>query len=238
MSGGISNVVIEDCKLLHGSYGIQIKTGTTRGGFVKNVSINNVEIVGTTKEAIRIDAFYGMVNTWYVACPAFTSFLSLATRGNCCNRPSSVAACALAEIQQSCLYTAFAALCIMLTRRFVLFLPTKIIRCPDPNKRVPSVIDNIRITNVAVRNANLSVHFHGTLDVPATRVSLQNVSFACDGGKPKRCGGPGIATGCCLVPECLGGVEYTAKDITPPTAMRGCASIPLTYAPVAYGPLP
>lgn len=62
MSGGISNVVIENCKLLHGSYGIQIKTGITRGGFVKNVSIDNVEIVGTTKEAIRIDAFYGMVN--------------------------------------------------------------------------------------------------------------------------------------------------------------------------------
>eukprot|EP01043_Picozoa_sp_COSAG02_P104234 COSAG02_NODE_40227_length_407_cov_33.094156_1_plen_60_part_01 len=33
-----------------------VKTGITRGGFVKNVSIDNVEIVGTTKEAIRIDA--------------------------------------------------------------------------------------------------------------------------------------------------------------------------------------
>ena len=57
MSGGVSNVVVEDVRLLHGSYGIQIKTGITRGGFVKNVSLNRVEIVGTTKEAIRIDGF-------------------------------------------------------------------------------------------------------------------------------------------------------------------------------------
>eukprot|EP01043_Picozoa_sp_COSAG02_P015390 COSAG02_NODE_656_length_18809_cov_17.805077_3_plen_456_part_00 len=159
MSGGISNVVIENCKLLHGSYGIQIKTGITRGGFVKNVSIDNVEIVGTTKEAIRIDAFYGMVNTW----------------------------------------------------------------CPDPNKRVPSVVDNIQITNTAVRNANLSLHFHGTLDVPATRVHMQNVSFACDGTKPEWCGGPGVATGCCITAECLGGVQYTSEGITPPSAMQNCA---------------
>eukprot|EP01043_Picozoa_sp_COSAG02_P067206 COSAG02_NODE_10716_length_1874_cov_2.851831_1_plen_465_part_00 len=159
MSGGISNVVIEDCKLQHGSYGIQIKTGITRGGFVKNISINDVEIIGTTKEAIRIDAFYGMVNTW----------------------------------------------------------------CPNPNKRVPSVVDNIQISNVAVRNANLSVHFHGTLDVPTTRVHMQNVSFACAGAAQERCGGPGVATGCCLSAECLGGVHYTADGITPPNVMKNCA---------------
>ncbi len=81
MSGGVSNVVVEDVRLLHGSCecrngrlgplpvaatltrpflrtdGIQIKTGITRGGFVKNVSLNRLEIVGTTKEAIRIDGF-------------------------------------------------------------------------------------------------------------------------------------------------------------------------------------
>jgi polygalacturonase len=159
MSGGISNVVIEDCKLLGGSYGIEIKTGPTRGGFVKNVSINNVEIVGTAKQAICIDAFYGMPNTW----------------------------------------------------------------CPQPNKHIPSVVDNIVISNVAVRNANLSVHFHGAEDVPTTRVRLENVSFACDGGSKEHCGGPGRSTGCCITAECLGGLQYTADGIAPPSAMRTCA---------------
>ena len=68
----------------------RIKTGV-RAVAVKNVSIDGVEIIGTTEETIHVDAFYGMVNTW----------------------------------------------------------------CPDPNKRIPSVVDDIRISNVAVRNANV-----------------------------------------------------------------------------------
>ena len=138
--------------------GIQIKTGITRGGFVKNVSLNRLEIVGTTKEAIRIDGFYGMVNTW----------------------------------------------------------------CPDPNKRVPSVVDNISMANVAVRNANLSLHFRGPEDVPSTRVHMRNISFACDGVIPERCSSSQFGN-CCLAAECFGGVEFTAEGITPPSAMRACA---------------
>jgi polygalacturonase len=164
MSGGISNVVVENVRLLHGSYGIQIKTGVTRGGYVKNVSMNNVQIVGTTKEAIRIDAYYGMVNTW----------------------------------------------------------------CPQPSKRAPSVVDNISLTDVVVRNANLSIHFRGTHDVPATRVRLRDISFSCDddGALPARgrCSAAKYGN-CCLVAECFGGVAFTAADVVPASALNGtCAS--------------
>jgi len=62
MSGGLSNIRVEDVRLMHGSYGIQVKTGLTRGGFVENVTINNVHLEGTTKNAIRVDAFYSMPN--------------------------------------------------------------------------------------------------------------------------------------------------------------------------------
>jgi polygalacturonase len=62
MSGGVSNVVVEDVRLHRGSYGIYIKTGLTRGGFVKNISTHNVEITDTTKQTIAIDGFYSMVN--------------------------------------------------------------------------------------------------------------------------------------------------------------------------------
>ena len=62
MSGGISNVYVENVLLQYGSYGIQVKTGDTRGGYVKNVVFNNFTIVGTLKKAVCIDAFYGSPN--------------------------------------------------------------------------------------------------------------------------------------------------------------------------------
>jgi len=64
MSGGVSNVLVEDVRLDSGSYGIQIKTGATRGGFVENVTIRRVQIYNASKNAIRLDAFYGSPNPW------------------------------------------------------------------------------------------------------------------------------------------------------------------------------
>jgi hypothetical protein len=140
-----------------GSYGIYIKTGLSRGGFVRNVSIRDVEIIGTTKQAIAIDGFYGMVNEW----------------------------------------------------------------CPDSTKRNPSVVDNISIANVVVRNANNSLHLHGPPELPATRVRLQNVSFGCDGSVG--CWAvPKWTRACCLSAECGGGVDFTAQDITPASVLDGC----------------
>jgi polygalacturonase len=59
MSGGVSNVYVTNVLLQHGSYGIYVKTGDTRGGYVRNVTINNVTIVNALKKAVAIDAFYG-----------------------------------------------------------------------------------------------------------------------------------------------------------------------------------
>ena len=62
MSGGVSNVRVDGALLQHGSYGLQVKTGDTRGGFVENITLNNITIVGALKNAIRVDAFYGFAN--------------------------------------------------------------------------------------------------------------------------------------------------------------------------------
>eukprot|EP00947_MAST-08B_sp_MAST-8B-sp1_P000371 g371.t1 len=69
MSGGVSDVFVTDVLLQHGSYGIEIKTGDTRGGFIRNVTINNVTIVNALKKAVSIDAFYGFPNP-YCGSPA------------------------------------------------------------------------------------------------------------------------------------------------------------------------
>lgn len=70
MSGGISNVLVENVLLQHGSYGIFVKTADTRGGFVQNVTIRGVEIVGAQKSAIALDGFYGARNAWCGDPPA------------------------------------------------------------------------------------------------------------------------------------------------------------------------
>lgn len=62
MSGGVSNVLIENVLLQHGSYGLFVKTADTRGGFVENVTIRGVEIVGALKSAVTINGFYGSPN--------------------------------------------------------------------------------------------------------------------------------------------------------------------------------
>ena len=62
MSGGVSDMRVSDVILQHGSYGIEIKTGDTRGGYIRNVTIENVSIVNALKKAVSIDAFYGFPN--------------------------------------------------------------------------------------------------------------------------------------------------------------------------------
>ncbi len=62
MSGGVSNVLIENVRMSHGSYGVQIKTGASRGGFVRDIVFRDLTIVNATKNAIRIDGFYGFAN--------------------------------------------------------------------------------------------------------------------------------------------------------------------------------
>ena len=134
----------------------------TRWGFR---SLHNVEIVGTTKNAIRIDGSYGMVNTW-CRDPA--------------GRPCTATTC-----------------------------------------RRPSVVDNITMSNIAVYNANLSIHLAGALDVPATRISFHNVTFVCDGAAPSPTG-PHRCSDANLVAECYGGVRGSAAGVMPPQVMGKC----------------
>lgn len=62
MSGGVSNVHVSDVLLQHGSYGIYLKCGVTRGGYITNVTINNVTIYGVQKKSVCLDEYYGYAN--------------------------------------------------------------------------------------------------------------------------------------------------------------------------------
>lgn len=59
MSGGVRNVYAHDCKISGGDQGIRLKSMRGRGGFVKNVWFENIEINDVRKEAVQINMFYG-----------------------------------------------------------------------------------------------------------------------------------------------------------------------------------
>ena len=62
MSGGVSNVRVESCAFLNCSTGIRIKTGQSRGGYIRNLSYADIYIDGSRSAAIEINEFYGSVN--------------------------------------------------------------------------------------------------------------------------------------------------------------------------------
>lgn len=61
MSGGVSHVRVSNVLLQHGSYGIYLKTGSSRGGYIRHVAMENITIVNALKKSVCIDAFYGLV---------------------------------------------------------------------------------------------------------------------------------------------------------------------------------
>lgn len=71
MSGGVSRIRVSNVLLQHGSYGIYVKTGSTRGGYVTDVEVDNATIVGALKKAISIDAFYAFPNPICGSPPPF-----------------------------------------------------------------------------------------------------------------------------------------------------------------------
>ena len=194
MSGGVEGVRVEGVRLLHGSYGISVKTGQTRGGFVRDVSISDVEVVGAWKARTpartppRPPAEVAPSNR------AVSGFRVAAapTRPRRCGPDPVPRACGS---QNAIRIDAFYG------------MPNTI--CPDgPDgrpARVPSVVDGIRLERVRVHNANLSVHLAGARDVPTTRVSFHNVSFSCD--NPLWC------SDAHLRPECFGGVSGWAEGV-------------------------
>jgi len=52
MSGGVSNIYIENCKFLKNFIGIWIKTAPTRGGYVRNIEYHNIEVAKLWHEGI------------------------------------------------------------------------------------------------------------------------------------------------------------------------------------------
>lgn len=58
VSGGVKNVYAHDCKIDGIMQGLRIKSMRGRGGFVKNVRFENIEINNVTEQAVQINMFY------------------------------------------------------------------------------------------------------------------------------------------------------------------------------------
>ena len=58
MSGGVKNVFAHDCRIAGTMRGIRIKSMRGRGGYVKDVRFENLEINDTEDQAIQITMFY------------------------------------------------------------------------------------------------------------------------------------------------------------------------------------
>lgn len=58
MSGGVENIYIHDLKINNSERGIRIKSLPGRGGYVKNIKVENIEMLNIEKEAIDITMHY------------------------------------------------------------------------------------------------------------------------------------------------------------------------------------
>ena len=58
VSGGVRNVYAHDCKIQKTMQGIRLKSMRGRGGYVKDVKIENIEIHNVSDQAVQINMFY------------------------------------------------------------------------------------------------------------------------------------------------------------------------------------
>lgn len=58
MSGGVKNVYAANCRIGAVDWGIRLKSMKGRGGYVRDVWVEDVEISGTLREAIQITMYY------------------------------------------------------------------------------------------------------------------------------------------------------------------------------------
>lgn len=58
MSGGVKNIYAYDCKIQGTNQGIRLKSMRGRGGYVKDVWFENIEINNVLEEAVQINMFY------------------------------------------------------------------------------------------------------------------------------------------------------------------------------------
>ncbi|HSJ55350.1 MAG TPA: glycoside hydrolase family 28 protein, partial [Anaerolineae bacterium] len=59
MSGGVRHVYVHDCHVTGGDHGIRLKSVRGRGGFVEDVTVENVQMANLRQEAILLTMFYG-----------------------------------------------------------------------------------------------------------------------------------------------------------------------------------
>jgi len=62
MSGGVNNVSVRDCQFLGTDVGLRFKSCRGRGGVVKNIFIDNVNMLGISGEALLFDLYYFVKN--------------------------------------------------------------------------------------------------------------------------------------------------------------------------------
>lgn len=62
MSGGVDNVSVRDCQFIGTDVGLRFKSCRGRGGVVKNIFIDNVNMLNITGEALLFDLYYFVKN--------------------------------------------------------------------------------------------------------------------------------------------------------------------------------
>lgn len=58
MSGGVNNVSVRDCQFIGTNIGLRFKSTRGRGGVVKNIFIDNINMLNITEDAITFDLYY------------------------------------------------------------------------------------------------------------------------------------------------------------------------------------
>ncbi|MCM1521252.1 MAG: glycoside hydrolase family 28 protein [Muribaculaceae bacterium] len=69
MSGGVNNVSVKDCQFMGTDIGLRFKSTRGRGGVVKNIFIDNINMLGISGDAITFDLYYFVKNAPTVVPP-------------------------------------------------------------------------------------------------------------------------------------------------------------------------
>ena len=59
MSGGVKNILVQNCQFLGTDVGLRFKSTRGRGGIVENIFINNVSMTDIKTDAITFNMYYG-----------------------------------------------------------------------------------------------------------------------------------------------------------------------------------
>jgi len=62
MSGGVNNVAVSDCQFIGTDVGLRFKSTRGRGGVVKNIFIDNINMLDIVGEALLFDLYYWVKN--------------------------------------------------------------------------------------------------------------------------------------------------------------------------------